>query len=110
MRSSRSPKTRGRSCSANTPTRAATRGGNLKKYWDYIESHDRVFGAFIWDWSDKAFREYDDEGRMYWLTAASTGRRAPLRTGQWYATESWTPTADWNQKPSRLRKYTNAFV
>ena len=48
-------------------------GGNLKKYWDYIESHDRVFGAFIWDWSDKAFREYDDEGRMYWAYGGEYG-------------------------------------
>lgn len=48
-------------------------GGNLKKYWDYIESHDRVFGAFIWDWADKAFREYDDEGRMYWAYGGEYG-------------------------------------
>jgi len=48
-------------------------GGNLKKYWDYIETHDRLFGAFIWDWSDKAFREYDEAGRMYWAYGGDYG-------------------------------------
>jgi beta-galactosidase len=48
-------------------------GGNFKKYWDYIEANDRVFGAFIWDWSDKAFREYDEDGRMYWAFGGDYG-------------------------------------
>jgi len=48
-------------------------GGNLKKYWDFIEAHDGLFGAFIWDWSDKAFREYDEAGRMYWAYGGDYG-------------------------------------
>jgi beta-galactosidase len=48
-------------------------GGNLKKYWDYIEDHDRVFGAFIWDWSDKAFREHDEDGQMFWAYGGDFG-------------------------------------
>ena len=28
--------------------------GNLKEYWDLIESEDRLIGGFIWDWVDKA--------------------------------------------------------
>lgn len=27
--------------------------GNLKEYWDVIESHDRLIGGCIWDWVDQ---------------------------------------------------------
>lgn len=28
--------------------------GNLAEYWDEMESHPRLAGAFIWDWADQA--------------------------------------------------------
>lgn len=31
--------------------------GNLKEYWDAIETHHRLQGGFIWDWADQSFRE-----------------------------------------------------
>lgn len=47
--------------------------GNLKEYWDLIESRDRLMGAFIWDWVDKAFRKQDAQGREYWAYGGDYG-------------------------------------
>lgn len=47
--------------------------GNLQEYWDMIESHDRLLGAFIWDWVDKALRKYDDNGKMFWAYGGDYG-------------------------------------
>ena len=47
--------------------------GNLKEYWDLIESRDRLMGAFIWDWVDKAFRKKDGQGREYWAYGGDYG-------------------------------------
>ncbi len=48
-------------------------GGNLKAYWDLIEQPNRIIGAFIWDWADKALRKVDDQGRMYWTYGGDYG-------------------------------------
>jgi len=29
--------------------------GNLKEYWEAIDSHTRLQGGFIWDWADQSF-------------------------------------------------------
>lgn len=34
-------------------------GGNLKDYWDAIESTNYICGGAIWDWVDQAIRYYD---------------------------------------------------
>ena len=31
--------------------------GNLKEYWDEINSHPRMLGGFIWDWADQGLSE-----------------------------------------------------
>jgi beta-galactosidase len=31
--------------------------GNLKDYWDAIESHEKLQGGFIWDWVDQGLRK-----------------------------------------------------
>lgn len=33
--------------------------GNLKDYWDAIESSNYIMGGAIWDWADQAFWNYD---------------------------------------------------
>lgn len=35
--------------------------GNLKEYWEVIDSHPRLIGACIWDWVDQGIRKYTDE-------------------------------------------------
>ncbi|HYN02545.1 MAG TPA: glycoside hydrolase family 2 TIM barrel-domain containing protein [Vicinamibacteria bacterium] len=47
--------------------------GNLKEYWDLIESRDRLMGAFIWDWVDKGFRKRDAKGREFWTYGGDYG-------------------------------------
>ena len=47
--------------------------GNLKEYWDLIESRDRLMGAFIWDWVDKGFRKRDAQGREFWAYGGDYG-------------------------------------
>ena len=47
--------------------------GNLKEYWDVIESHERLMGAFIWDWVDKGIRKQDAKGREFWAYGGDFG-------------------------------------
>jgi beta-galactosidase len=47
--------------------------GNLKEYWDLIESQDRLIGGFIWDWADKGLRKRDASGREYWAYGGDFG-------------------------------------
>jgi len=47
--------------------------GSISKYWDLIERPNRLIGAFIWDWADKALREYDENGKMYWAYGGDYG-------------------------------------
>jgi beta-galactosidase len=47
--------------------------GNLKEYWDLIESEERLIGGFIWDWVDKGLRKRDPAGREYWAYGGDYG-------------------------------------
>lgn len=40
--------------------------GNLKEYWEAIESHHGLQGGFIWDWVDQGLLCRDSRGRKYW--------------------------------------------
>ena len=40
--------------------------GNLKKYWELFNSHNRMQGAFIWDWVDQGLWSKDKNGKGYW--------------------------------------------
>jgi beta-galactosidase len=39
--------------------------GNLREYWQEIESHPRLLGGFIWDWADQALIAQTDTGKSY---------------------------------------------
>ena len=41
--------------------------GNLRDYWDTINSYPRMQGAFIWDWVDQGIEKTDAQGRKYYL-------------------------------------------
>ncbi len=47
--------------------------GNLKEYWDLIESEDRLIGGFIWDWVDKALLKKSDDGTEFWAYGGDFG-------------------------------------
>ncbi|MBP1661241.1 MAG: lacZ 11, partial [Candidatus Aminicenantes bacterium] len=47
--------------------------GNLQDYWDVIESHDQLQGAFIWDWVDQGFAAKTEKGEPYWAFGGDYG-------------------------------------
>ena len=49
--------------------------GNLQDYWDAIEAHDQLQGAFIWDWVDQGFAAKNEKGEPYWKFGGDYGPR-----------------------------------
>jgi beta-galactosidase len=47
--------------------------GNLKEYWEEIESHPRMVGGFIWDWVDQGLRRRTADGRAYFAYGGDFG-------------------------------------
>ncbi len=47
--------------------------GNLKEYWDAIENHKGLQGAFVWDWVDQGLLKTDEKGRDYWAYGGDFG-------------------------------------
>jgi len=41
--------------------------GNLKDYWDAIEAHPRIQGAFIWDWVDQGLLRTSKSGESWYV-------------------------------------------
>lgn len=47
--------------------------GNLKEYWEAIESHERLRGGFIWDWVDQGIRQWTEDGEEYFAYGGDFG-------------------------------------
>ncbi len=47
--------------------------GNLKEYWQAIESHHGLQGGFIWDWVDQGLLKTDESGKEYWAYGGDFG-------------------------------------
>ncbi len=47
--------------------------GNLREYWDAIESHDLLIGGFIWDWVDQGLRQQTEDGEEYFAYGGDFG-------------------------------------
>jgi len=47
--------------------------GNLKEYWEVIESHPRLRGGFIWDWVDQGIRQVTAEGKEWYAYGGDFG-------------------------------------
>ncbi|MGQ8336974.1 glycoside hydrolase family 2 TIM barrel-domain containing protein [Sunxiuqinia sp. A32] len=41
--------------------------GNLKEYWDLIESSNRIIGGCIWDWVDQGLIKYGEDPTKYYF-------------------------------------------
>ncbi len=39
--------------------------GNFKDYWDWVRSHPRAQGGFIWDWMDQGLEQTTSRGEKY---------------------------------------------
>ena len=50
--------------------------GNLKEYWDAIESHPRLIGGCIWEWVDQGISTTDpSSGKTYFAYGGDLGDR-----------------------------------
>ncbi len=47
--------------------------GNLKEYWEAIESNHGLQGGFIWDWIDQGLLKTDAQGQPYWAYGGDFG-------------------------------------
>ena len=47
--------------------------GNLREYWDVIESHPRCIGGFIWDWVDQGIRRRTETGEEWFAYGGDFG-------------------------------------
>ncbi len=47
--------------------------GNLKDYWDVIETYPNLQGAFVWDWVDQGFAKKSDKGERFWAYGGDYG-------------------------------------
>jgi beta-galactosidase len=47
--------------------------GNLAEYWEVINRHDILAGAFIWDWVDQGLLEHDENGVPFWTYGGDYG-------------------------------------
>jgi hypothetical protein len=47
--------------------------GNLKEYWDVIESHPRLRGGFIWDWVDQGIQQVTQDGQKWYAYGGDFG-------------------------------------
>ena len=47
--------------------------GNLKEYWDAIETYPRLQGGFVWDWVDQGLRRVTDDGREWFAYGGDYG-------------------------------------
>lgn len=47
--------------------------GNLKDYWDVIDSYPSMQGGFIWDWVDQGLLSTNENGEEYWAYGGDLG-------------------------------------
>ncbi len=47
--------------------------GNLKEYWEAIETYHGLQGGFIWDWVDQGLTKIDEKGVSYWAYGGDFG-------------------------------------
>jgi beta-galactosidase/beta-glucuronidase len=47
--------------------------GNLKEYWDAIETYPRFQGGFVWDWVDQGLRQVTDDGEEWFAYGGDFG-------------------------------------
>jgi beta-galactosidase/beta-glucuronidase len=47
--------------------------GNLREYWDAVETHQRLQGGFIWDWVDQGIRQVTEDGEEWFAYGGDFG-------------------------------------
>jgi len=49
--------------------------GNLREYWDVIESHRRCIGGCVWEWVDHSIRQRTADGTPYFTYGGDFGEK-----------------------------------
>ena len=47
--------------------------GNLREYWEAIETYKPLIGGCVWDWVDQGLRKKDANGREFWAYGGDYG-------------------------------------
>lgn len=47
--------------------------GNLREYWEAIETYKPLIGGCVWDWVDQGLRKKDAKGREFWAYGGDYG-------------------------------------
>ena len=47
--------------------------GAIKDYMDIFEKYKNIVGGFIWEFADKAYRKFDNNGNEYWAYGGDFG-------------------------------------
>ncbi len=47
--------------------------GHFKEYWDLFESHPRMVGGYIWDWTDQGLVKFTADGKPYYAYGGDFG-------------------------------------
>lgn len=47
--------------------------GGLQAYWDILYAHQRLQGAFVWEWMDQGIRQQTPDGREYFAYGGDFG-------------------------------------
>jgi beta-galactosidase len=55
--------------------------GNLREYWEAIETYKPLIGGCIWDWVDQGLRKVDENGRQFWAYGGDYGPKGTPSDG-----------------------------
>jgi len=47
--------------------------GNLKEYWEAIETYKRLQGGFVWDWVDQGIEQHTPDGKLWYAYGGDFG-------------------------------------
>ncbi len=51
--------------------------GNVRKFWDYVDTHPPFQGGFVWDWADKGIAKRLPDGRLVYGFGNDFGEEFP---------------------------------
>ncbi len=78
--------------------------GNLKDYWDVIESHDLLQGGCIWDWVDQGIQIRRSDGGAYYAVGGDFGQENGRHDGNFCINGVISPDRGLNPHAHEVKK------
>ncbi len=78
--------------------------GNLKDYWDAIESHDLLQGGCIWDWVDQGILTTNKNGSEYFAVGGDFGQENGRHDGNFCVNGVISPDRRLNPHAHEVKK------